>query len=264
MSLVSAWLGSLADALRIAPGPSAAEPAEDAPPLPRCRYRDKPTRYGEERHWRTTLLDTIVKLPADYEPWDLVSVRRAGLAGSGRVRKLVIDDLRELASAARAKGKPLAVRSAYRSYALQQATFDSWVRRAGYDQALLFSARPGHSEHQMGTAIDFTTAPGVPLSGTFGTSPAGKWLARNGWKFGFIMSYPKGKRRQSCYGYEPWHWRYVGRDLAAEIHASGLVPEDVPVGALRERSVDTPLPTAPRHRSRACEPRRARAGPWPR
>jgi D-alanyl-D-alanine carboxypeptidase len=229
VSLVSTWLGSLGDALRIVPATSergeGVEPAAaDTPPLPRCRYRDRPTRYGEERQWRMTLLDTTRRLPADYEPWDLVSVRRAGLAGSGRVRKVMLDDLRALASAARAKGKALAVRSAYRSYALQQATFDSWVRRAGYEQALLFSARPGHSEHQMGTAIDFTTAPGVPLSGTFGTSPAGKWLARNGWRYGFVMSYPKGKRRQSCYGYEPWHWRYVGRELAAEIQASGEVP----------------------------------------
>jgi D-alanyl-D-alanine carboxypeptidase len=223
-SLVSVWLDSIVAALSIGPEPAAAEPAEEPPPLPRCRYRDKPTRYGEERHWRMTLLDTNLRLPADYEPWDLVSVRRAGLPGSGRVRKLVLDDLTALADAARAKGKPLAVRSAYRSYALQQATFDSWVERAGYEQALLFSARAGHSEHQMGTAIDFTSAPGEPLSSTFGASPAGKWLARNGWRYGFVMSYPKGKRRQSCYGYEPWHWRYVGRERAAEIHASGQVP----------------------------------------
>ena len=223
-SLISTWLGSLAQALRIHPAAIDAEPAHEPPPLPRCRYRDRPTRYGEERQWQMTLLDTSLKLPSDYEPWDLVSVRRAGLAGSGRVRKILLDDLRALAAAARAKGKPLAVRSAYRSYALQEATFDSWVRRAGYEQALLFSARPGHSEHQMGTAIDFTTAPGVPLSSTFGDTPAGKWLARNGWRYGFVMSYPKGKRRQSCYGYEPWHWRYIGRERAAEIHASGQVP----------------------------------------
>jgi D-alanyl-D-alanine carboxypeptidase len=104
------------------------------------------------------------------------------------------------------------------------ATFDSWVRRSGYAAALRFSARPGHSEHQLGTTLDFTTAPGAPLSSSFGASPAGKWLARNSWRFGFVMSYPKGKQRLSCYGYEPWHFRYVGRDLARRIHASGDVP----------------------------------------
>ena len=116
------------------------------------------------------------------------------------------------------------MRSAYRSYDTQAATFEMWVRRSGYEQALKFSARPGHSEHQLGTTIDFTTAPGVPLSGKFGDSPSGKWLGRNGWKYGFIMSYPEGKRRISCYGYEPWHWRYVGRDLARQVHESGQVP----------------------------------------
>ena len=90
--------------------------------------------------------------------------------------------------------------------------------------AAKFSARPGHSEHQLGTTLDFSVGPGVPLTTKFGDSPSGKWLARNGWKYGFIMSYPEGKRSASCYGYEPWHWRYFGRDLARKIHESGQVP----------------------------------------
>jgi zinc D-Ala-D-Ala carboxypeptidase len=203
-----------------------AESMSEAPAtrLPACQYRDDPTRYGAVREWRRTLLDTNLRLTRSYEPWDLVSVSRAGLRGTGLVRNLIIADLSALADAARKAGKPLAVRSAYRSYATQEATFAMWVRRSGYEQALKFSARPGHSEHQLGTTIDFTTAPGEPLSSTFGESPAGKWLARNGWQYGFIMSYPKGQRRVSCYGYEPWHWRFVGRDLARQIHESGQVP----------------------------------------
>jgi D-alanyl-D-alanine carboxypeptidase len=228
-ALVATWVEEIAAALRLWPTTAADEsPAtvsrSTVPRLPDCRYRDQRTRYDRVRDWRITLLDTNLRLPRDYEPWDLVPVSRAGIAGSGRVRRLVIEDLRALADAARAAGKPLAVRSAHRTHAVQAATFESWVRRAGYDQALLFSARPGHSEHQLGTAIDFATAPGVPLSTSFGRSPAGKWLRRNGWKHGFVLSYPEGKRRQSCYGYEPWHWRYVGRELAAAIQASGTVP----------------------------------------
>jgi D-alanyl-D-alanine carboxypeptidase len=192
--------------------------------LPACRYRDELTRFHEVKHWRKTLLDTNLKIRRSYVPWDLVSVSRAGIAGTGKVRRVIIDDLAALAQAARRKGKPLAVRSAYRSYETQVVTFRSWVARSGYEQALKFSARPGHSEHQLGTTIDFTTAPGVPLSTSFGASPAGKWLARNAWRFGFLMSYPKGQRRVSCYGYEPWHFRYVGRDLARLIHESGQVP----------------------------------------
>jgi len=202
--------------------PDATEPGP--PPLPACKYRDKATRFGKVHHWKRTLLDTNLKVSRTYRPWDLVSVSRAGIKGSGLVRKKMIDDLRALADAAGAAGKPLAIRSAYRSYATQVATFASWVKRSGYQKALKFSARPGHSEHQVGTTVDFTTAPGVPLRTSFGKSPAGKWLARNGWKYGFIMSYPKGQKRVSCYGYEPWHWRYFGRDLARQIHESGQVP----------------------------------------
>jgi zinc D-Ala-D-Ala carboxypeptidase len=192
--------------------------------LPVCRYVDLPTRFDKVRDWRKTLLDTNLRITSSYEPWDLVLVSKAGLAGSGRVRKVMLADLTALAVAADRSGKPLAVKSAYRSYATQVATFNMWVQRSGYEQALRFSARPGHSEHQLGTTIDFTTAPGVPLSTTFGDSPAGRWLARNSWKYGFIMSYPKGKERASCYGYEPWHFRYFGRAVAAQIHESGQVP----------------------------------------
>jgi len=192
--------------------------------LPKCLIRDDATRYGQVRHWKRTLLDTNLKLRRRYQPSDLVSVSRAGIAGSGQVRRVMIADLRELAAAARRAGKPLAVRSAYRSYDYQKALFASYVRSQGFETAVKFSARAGHSEHQLGTTVDFTTAPSVPLKTTFGESPSGKWLARNGWKYGFIMSYPKGRRSVSCYGYEPWHWRYFGRATAARIHESGQVP----------------------------------------
>jgi zinc D-Ala-D-Ala carboxypeptidase len=208
-------------ALATVPGTSL-EPAKIR--LPACEIQDLPTRYGQVRQWKRTLLDTNLKLRRSYQPRDLVSVSRAGIAGSGKVRTVMIDDLRALAAAARRAGKPLAVRSAYRSYDYQKSLFDYYVRSQGYTTAIRFSARAGHSEHQLGTTVDFTTAPSVPLTTTFGESPSGKWLARNGWKFGFIMSYPKGKRSVSCYGYEPWHWRYFGRETARKIHESGQVP----------------------------------------
>src|SRR6185503_17551751 len=88
------------------------------------------------------------------------------------------------------------------------------------NRAITFSARPGHSEHQLGITIDFAPAgKSVFVSEDVG---AGKWLSKNAWKYGWLMSYPKGKRAVTCYQYEPWHYRYFGRDLAAKIHASGL------------------------------------------
>ena len=136
----------------------ARSPAARFEPLPPCRYQDIKTRYREYRQWRKTLLDTNLMVGKGYRPPGLVSVSRAGIEGSGTIRRIVIDDLRAMAAAARRAGNGIAVRSAYRSYATQQAVFNSWVQQAGYQQALLYSARPGHSEHQLGTSIDFRSS----------------------------------------------------------------------------------------------------------
>ena len=194
-------------------------------PLPACRYDDiltSPRGYGD---WSETLVDTILRVPKTYAPPDLVSVSTAGIAGSGKVRAVVIDDLREMAEAAALAGNPIGVRSAYRSYATQQTVFSQYVARDGYKVALTYSARPGHSEHQLGLGIDFRSDPPVAtLSQSWGATPAGAWMRRHAWEYGFVMSYPKGKMSLTCYSYEPWHFRYVGKAMAAKIHASGLTP----------------------------------------
>ena len=89
------------------------------------------------------------------------------------------------------------------------------------------SARPGHSEHQLGTALDFRSAddPTPPWQlDDFADTAAGGWLHDHAWEYGFVLSYPKGASAETCYAYEPWHYRYVGRDIAAAIHASGQTP----------------------------------------
>ena len=192
---------------------------------PACRYRDQPALVSHDAGRTATVLDLRFALPAGYAPDDLVDVSRAGLNGSVQVRSVALPDLREMVRAGRAAGVQLAVQSAYRSYALQVATFAGWVARAGRAEALRFSARPGHSEHQLGTAIDFRSAGGPePWNHDWARTPEGAWLAANAWRYGWVMSYPRGARAKSCYGYEPWHYRYVGRALAGEIHASGLTP----------------------------------------
>jgi zinc D-Ala-D-Ala carboxypeptidase len=196
-------------------------------PLPDCRYDDiltSPRGYGD---WRITLVDTILRVPKGYVPPNLVSTAQAGLTGGGKIRAVTIDDLRAMTEAAAAAGNAIGVQSAYRSYASQQDVFNSWVKRDGYEAALLYSARPGHSEHQLGLAIDFRSEPGgSPFTGSWGSTPSGKWMRVHAWEYGWVMSYPKGSTGVSCYDYEPWHFRYVGRDLAALIHASGLTPRE--------------------------------------
>jgi zinc D-Ala-D-Ala carboxypeptidase len=212
---------------------AAAAPASGSDPasssLPACRYTDVKTRYQDTDKWRHTLVDTELKVTSGYVPPDLVSVGTAGLGGSGKVRSIIVDDLRDMAEAASAAGKSIAVRSAYRSYSEQAAVFQMWVNEVGYKKALLTSARPGHSEHQLGTTIDFRSGNSTEAPWDYpdwAKTPAGRWMANNAWKYGFLMSYPKGEISISCYSYEPWHYRYYGRREAAAIHASGLVPRE--------------------------------------
>ncbi len=134
-----------------------------------------------------------------------------------------------MAKAARKAGRAIAVRSAYRSYASQKSVFAGWKARSGEQQARKYSARPGHSEHQLGTTIDFRSASSQAAPWDYNdwaTSKPGAWMKANAWKYGFVMSYPKGKFSKTCYGYEPWHYRYVGRTLARQIHESGLTPRE--------------------------------------
>jgi len=217
-----------------APTPVPTPVATPQPPptsggLPACEYTDVLTPHHGYGEWPISLLDTIYHLPSWYAPGDLVDSSAAGVNGGYLVRSLLVADLRAMADAARAAGAPIQLVSAYRSYAQQQATFDHWVSVGGYEQALRTSARPGHSEHQLGTTIDVTSQGGAaPWEyADWATTPAGSWMAANAWRYGFVMSYPSGAFALTCYDYEPWHYRYVGRDLAARIAGSGLTPRQV-------------------------------------
>jgi D-alanyl-D-alanine carboxypeptidase len=192
--------------------------------LPACAYRDIPARGNPDRDWATMVLDTIYRLPADFAPKHLVSTAKAGMNGGLEVIPAVIDDLRDMHAASARDGEEIAVRWAYRSYAEQAGAFAYWVRTSGRQEALRLSARPGHSEHQLGTTIDFRSADSFRPPWDYpdwGTTGPGIWMAQNAWRYGFVLSYPKGQQSETCYGYEPWHYRYVGRDLARDVHGSG-------------------------------------------
>lgn len=173
-----------------------------------------------------TVLDRSYALPADYVPPDLVPASSAGLEGtsSGKlVRSVVVEDLAALHAAWRMAGLTVIVESAYRSYAAQAATFDGWAARLGHAEALTRSARPGHSEHQLGTAVDVTSPGWANRFGDWGRESAeGAWMAAHAWEYGFVMSYPAGSQAATCFSYEPWHFRWIGREAAAAHRASGL------------------------------------------
>lgn len=192
---------------------------------PACGYQDIPAENVGYDAWPYTLLDTLYKLPPDYAPTDLVSVLEAGFDRSDlELRAVVMDDLKALKTAADSAGMALELQSAYRSYSYQEQTFSYWVAEDGEAAALKTSARPGHSEHQLGTGMDFKTAGGPDAWDVedWAVTPEGAWLQANAATYGFVMSYPKGQEALTCYSYEPWHYRYVGRNAAAAIAASGL------------------------------------------
>ncbi|EQF22514.1 D-alanyl-D-alanine carboxypeptidase family protein [Clostridioides difficile CD160] len=112
--------------------------------------------------------------------------------------------------------------SAYRSYDTQQETYTKRVKSQGQEKADAYVAKPGYSEHQTGLCIDLTN----PERWFVGSTKEAIWLAENAHKFGFIIRYPKGKEDITGTAYEPWHIRYVGKDIAEEIYSKGLTLEE--------------------------------------
>jgi len=210
--------------------------------LPACRLADTLTARRSYADWNRTILDTTYRLTTGYHPGDLRSTANAGLNGGHTVRAFVVADLRAMVRAARAAGARLAVQSAFRSYSTQKSTFAYWSRVSGYSAALKSSARAGHSEHQLGTTVDFRSYGGSApwYYSDWGNTKAGAWLKKNAWKYGFIMSYPKGKASVTCYAYEPWHYRYVGRPVAAKVRSSGLTLRQY---LWLQQTAPTPTPT---------------------
>jgi len=215
------------------------EPSSRVESLPACAYAVLPAPDAKYGQWDRTLLDTTFALPSDYTPPDLVLVSQAGSEAGELVRSFVIPDLKALLEASDTAGNPVDVLIGYRSFARQQALFREHVQEFGHKEALAKTARPGHSEHQLGTTIDFRTKGELDVPENWESQPAGAWMAKNAWRFGFVMSYPQGEEDVTCYSYEPWHYRYVGKPMAARIHASGLTPREF---LWRLDSSDVPSP----------------------
>jgi D-alanyl-D-alanine carboxypeptidase len=197
-----------------------------APPIPACGQGDEPVEGDPLADWATIVIDTGRALPPEFAPGDLVEVTAAGFAQRDRVREFVILDLAALRLAAEANGTPIVVVSAYRSFAYQDGLFRDEADRVGESRAAAGVARPGHSEHQLGTALDILNPEAGELSAAFADTPAGQWVAAHAHEYGFVLSYPDGAQDRSCYEFEPWHLRYVGRDIALQIHDSGLSPRE--------------------------------------
>jgi LAS superfamily LD-carboxypeptidase LdcB len=164
----------------------------------------------------------IFFLNEHYAPAELSAVDQALVYSNTRPEKViprVKEYLERMIGDARADGAEMYVKSAYRSFEEQKALKSAYTVLYGAGTANAFSADQGYSEHQLGTAVDLV-APGQAgaLNDAFEASRAYQWLAGNAYKYGFILSYPKGN---AYYVYEPWHWRFVGVKLATYLHDQG-------------------------------------------
>lgn len=160
--------------------------------------------------------------PPNYIPPDLVVPKvplRVPGNDSMQVRNVIAAPMEQLFAAASAQHVPLMLSSGYRSYTYQTGLYNDYVNTSGQASADTFSARPGYSEHQTGLAFDVEPLDQqCDVDQCFANLPAGKWIAANAYKYGFILRYPADKIGVTGFMYEPWHLRYVGTALSTEMH----------------------------------------------
>ncbi|HEY5557213.1 D-alanyl-D-alanine carboxypeptidase family protein [Acetobacterium sp.] len=174
----------------------------------------------------TQVVNKNHSISADFVPDDLVSVDLPSTRDT-QLRGVAATALTGLFKAASTAGLELYCCSGYRTYETQAGLYDWNVQTYGVEGAELVSARPGMSEHQMGLAMDVTSASaGFDLLESFGSMPEGQFIKDNAYKYGFIVRYPQGKTDITGYAYEPWHLRYVGVDVATDIYNSGKTMEE--------------------------------------
>lgn len=161
--------------------------------------------------------------PVTFAPASLADMPLEMTTPSGQARTDVSAAVGEMAAAAVAEGAgQIGANNGYRSYDLQVWTHASHVRNSGQAGADAASARAGHSEHQTGLALDVVAcSPECGEIEAFGATPQGAWVAENAWEYGFIVRYEQVGSGITGYKPEPWHLRYLGRELAAAYHHGG-------------------------------------------
>jgi poly-gamma-glutamate synthesis protein (capsule biosynthesis protein) len=167
--------------------------------------------------------EVAIPVPS-YVPPDLIPLDKSISEGNFVcLRKEVASTIARMLADAKANGLTLTVSSGFRSYKTQQAILTHWIGIRG-SEAYKRVAKPGYSEHQLGTTVDFSgsTINFDSATEAFGTSPEALWLETHAASYGFVRSYPEGKEAITGYAYEPWHYRYVGIDYAQKIKSSGL------------------------------------------
>ncbi len=194
-----------------------------------------------------TLVTRDFGLSRDYAPSDLVPLSdyfgpEVTLGYSTEVRAVIVKPLKNIIAAMKADGLRPQIVSGYRSYSEQSLAFQKWLSQYP-DWGSNLSAPPGHSEHQLGTTVDFGSPElkwmlgedYVQFHPAFADTSEGQWLAVHAPEYGFTMSYPQDAQERTAFLYEPWHFRYIGPNLANTLASEGLT-----VSEYLEREQPTP------------------------
>lgn len=176
----------------------------------------------------TTLVNKYNKLPDNYEIDDLVTLDKEYSSRGEKIREIAYKDLKVMFDKAREDGINLNVISGYRTSEKQNTLFNNSVKKNGIEHALMYSAKMGHSEHQLGLAIDINTT-----QESFKNTNEYKWLKNNSYKYGFIERYKENKENITGFAYEPWHYRYIGIDNATKVFTENITYEEYVIKFLK-------------------------------
>jgi zinc D-Ala-D-Ala carboxypeptidase len=171
----------------------------------------------------TAIINKNFKIPSNYVPSDLVLLtsEHYPVVQNTFLRRIIIEDLEKMLNAMSDENINVLIISGWRSHDGQLAAYNRWVTKVGTSNAQGYAALPGHSEHQLGTVLDFAGFDNNNVrSYMFENTTASNWLKENAYKYGFVMSYPKNSLNITGYNYEPWHYRYVGTEIANKLNAN--------------------------------------------
>jgi D-alanyl-D-alanine carboxypeptidase len=219
----SLWEGDVA-AAPVGPSASAAEWSALYYSYGQQLREESPTAAATSCDDLSVLVDRSHTLPPDYAPGDLVPLQDYGVPtlGSEVLRREAAERLGRLVEDAAVDGEELVIASGYRSYEEQKLSHVRLMSVFG-DGAAMMSATPGHSQHQLGTAVDFTNAAAAyEVWELFAQTSAHWWLEQHAWEYGYVLAYPEGKEDQTGYEWEPWHYRFVGVEDAKRLQESDL------------------------------------------
>lgn len=176
------------------------------------------------KHEKTVIANKYYFLGSNYIPKNLTAISKKCAFNNQRLEKEAADAFEKLCSAAINEGLLIKIRSSYRSFNTQKNLYNNYSKTSGSADADKYSARPGYSEHQTGLAVDVAGASNNYL--TFSKTKEFPWMKKNAHKYGFILRYTEKYIPITGYISEPWHYRYVGVEIATYIHENPMSYEE--------------------------------------